>query len=580
MTPGTLVHPPSSRKRSAPEPFGKYLLLERLAVGGMAEIFRALASGPEGFQRTVVIKRVLPTLLENEGFVEMFIDEAKLCALLSHPNLVQIYELGQVDDCFFIAMEHVQGRTLASLQAKLIERGRRPPVGAAVEIVRQICVGLHYAHTLRAGDGTPLGIVHRDVSPSNVMLSFHGGVKLLDFGIARVANGLRQSRTQAGTIKGKMSYMSPEQVQRDDIDHRSDVFSTGIVLHELLTGRRLFKASTDFSASRQVMELPIPVPSTLNPAVSPALDRVVMRALERDLGARYASAEDMAFDLERLIQEERLPAHEHGKLLNDLFPDEPSLTNLEIVSVSEAAGGTAEPSATADAAPARAPAGAWARSGATVATVADPAAMGGRGGRAAPPTSATVVPAASSRAGHLADETGPRVGRAALVAAALAMVGLGAWSAIRHSTWASLERDPRQAVAASKRDRIEAALGTEESLTVPLVRWSIDSEPQDATVTRVDDGHILGRTPFTIAFPRSERAIPLRFERPGAPPVLRKVIPDLDKVVRVELSEATDRNADGDASGTRGARPPPPRRRTAASIKALHDATPINPFKM
>src|SRR5438876_15586 len=206
MTPGTLVRPPSSRKRSAPEPFGKYLLLERIAVGGMAEIFRALASGPEGFQRTVVIKRVLPTLLENEGFVDMFIDEAKLCALLSHPNLVQIYELGQVDDCFFISMEYVQGRALASVQARLIEHGRVTPVGAAVEIVRQICVGLHYAHTLRSSDGTPLGIVHRDVSPSNVMLSFHGGVKLLDFGIARVANGLRQSRTQAGTIKGKMSY--------------------------------------------------------------------------------------------------------------------------------------------------------------------------------------------------------------------------------------------------------------------------------------------------------------------------------------------------------------------------------------
>lgn len=549
------------------------MLLERIAVGGMAEIFRALASGPEGFQRTVVIKRVLPTLLENEGFVEMFIDEAKLCALLSHPNLVQIYELGQVDDCFFISMEYVQGRALASVQAKLIDQGRVPPVGASVEIVRQICVGLHYAHTLCSSDGSPLGIVHRDVSPSNVMLSFHGGVKLLDFGIARVANGLRQSRTQAGTIKGKMSYMSPEQVQRDDIDHRSDIFSTGIVLHELLTGQRLFKASTDFTSSRKVMELPIPVPSTLNPAVSPALDRVVMHALERDLGARYASAEEMASDLERVMQDERLPAHDHGKLLKELFPDEPSVTDVEIASVSEAAEGTAIPSATADAAPARIPSGAWARSSATVPTVADPAAMGGRGELGAP----TTVPAPTP-GDHPAKQARTGVGRGAFAAGVLAMLALGASSAIRYVQRTHVDGDPVPTDALHNANRTEAARGSDGAPTVPLVRWSIDSEPQDATVTRVDDGHLLGRTPFSIAFPRSERAIALRFERPGVPPVLRKVIPDLDKVVHVELSD--ERNGDGDATGTRAARPPGPRRRSPASVRALRDATPIDPFKM
>jgi serine/threonine protein kinase len=574
MTSGTLLHPPSTRKRSAPGSFGKYVLLERIAVGGMAEVFRALASGPEGFQRTVVIKRVLPTLLENEGFVDMFIDEAKLCALLSHPNLVQIYELGQVDDCFFIAMEHVQGRTLASVQAKQIEQGRLTPVGAAVEIVRQICAGLHYAHTLRAGDGTPLGIVHRDVSPSNVMLSFHGGVKVLDFGIARVANGLRQSRTQAGTIKGKVSYMSPEQVQRDDIDHRSDIFSTGIVLHELLTGRRLFKASTDFSASRKVMELPIPAPSTLNPAVSPALDRVVMHALERDLGVRYASAEDMSSDLERVMQDERLPAHAHGKLLNELFGDEPSVSNVSVDGVCEEEE-TPVPSATVGAASTPTPVAARARSGATVATVALPAAMGGRVERIATTTNVTTGPT-PPRDGQLAHERIVTLGRAGLVAAALAVAGLGASIAIGYRALIHPDRDREQAAAASDAGRAEARPGTARDATVPLVHWSIDSDPQDAAVTRVNDGHLLGRTPFTIAFPRSETAVALRFERPGAPPVLRKVIPDLDKVVRVELSEVRERNADRDASGS----PAQPRRRIAASVKALHDATPVDPFKM
>src|SRR5262245_7165402 len=169
----------------------------------MAEVFLAVASGPEGFQRLLVIKRMLPHLSQDRAFVGMFVDETKLCGLLSHPNLVQIFEFGSIEGSFFIAMEHVQGETLSAVRAKLAETGRVAPVAATVEIVRQVCLGLQYAHSLQSA-GQPLGIIHRDISPSNLMLSFHGTVKILDFGIARVAEGLRETHTQAGTMKGKV----------------------------------------------------------------------------------------------------------------------------------------------------------------------------------------------------------------------------------------------------------------------------------------------------------------------------------------------------------------------------------------
>src|SRR6476646_6372215 len=178
------------------KPYGKYYLLDRIGAGGMAEVFLAVAIGPEGFQRMLVIKRMLPHLSQDRAFVRMFVDEAKLCGLLSHPNLVQIFEFGSIEDSFFIAMEHVQGETLSAVRAKLFEAKRIAPVAATLDIVRQVCLGLNYAHGLQSGTGQPLGIIHRDISPSNLMLSFHGGVKILDFGIARVAEEVRDTHTQ------------------------------------------------------------------------------------------------------------------------------------------------------------------------------------------------------------------------------------------------------------------------------------------------------------------------------------------------------------------------------------------------
>src|SRR5262245_46114147 len=168
----------------------------------MAGVFLAVAVGPEGFQRTLVIKRMLPHLSQDRAFVRMFVDEAKLCGLLSHPNLVQIFEFGTIDNSFFIAMEHVQGETLIAVRSRLAEAERIAPVAASMEVARQVCLGLQYAHSLKSTTGQSFGIVHRDISPSNLMITYHGQVKILDFGIARVAEELRETHTQAGTMKG------------------------------------------------------------------------------------------------------------------------------------------------------------------------------------------------------------------------------------------------------------------------------------------------------------------------------------------------------------------------------------------
>jgi len=290
----------------------------------MAEVFLAVAVGVEGFQRSVVIKRILPHLLEDRAFVNMFIDEAKLCGVLSHPNIVQIFEFGKVRDSFFIAMEHVRGRTLSAVQARLNRIGGQAPIATSLEVMRQVCLGLDYAHGLRSASGQPLGIVHRDVSPSNLMLGLHGGVKILDFGIARVAEELRETHTQVGTMKGKVSYMSPEQARLEPVDNRSDIFSVGIVLHELLTGHRLFKTSSERPSTHLLQEMPVAPPSFANPEVAPEIDRIVMRALAHDPDARFQTAGEMASEIGRLLRDMRAPPDGPERLLGSLFPHEPA----------------------------------------------------------------------------------------------------------------------------------------------------------------------------------------------------------------------------------------------------------------
>jgi serine/threonine protein kinase len=307
-----------------PVPYGRYHLIDRVGAGGMAEVFLALMTGPEGFKRELVVKRILPRLNGNPDFIRMFIDEAKISAMMSHPNIVQIYEFGEAEGSYFISMESVYGVTLRTAMTKLRELHRTMPFLVAAEIARQICVGLDYAHTLASEDGTPLEIVHQDISPTNIMLAHNGTVKILDFGIARAAS-VAKGEQRRGLIKGKVAFLSPEQINREMLDHRVDIFALGIVLHEMLTGARLFQPKNDIATMKTLLEGTIHAPSAVNAAVPRELDRIVMKALQKDRERRYPSAAAMANDLERTLIAARASSRDLSKMLAELFlpPEEP-----------------------------------------------------------------------------------------------------------------------------------------------------------------------------------------------------------------------------------------------------------------
>jgi serine/threonine-protein kinase len=304
-----------------PATYGRFRLTGRIGVGGMAEVFRAVVRGPEGWERELVVKRILPHLSGNTEFTKMFIREAKISALLVHPNIVQTFEFGQAEGTYFIAMEGVQGVTLRELLTKLKREQRAMPFMVIADIAKQICTGLDYAHTLKGPDGAPLEIVHQDISPTNIMLAFNGTVKVLDFGIARAAS-FAEEEAKKGLIKGKVSYLAPEQVNLQPFDHRIDIFALGIVMHEMMTGTRLFQAKNDITKMRQLLASPIPPPSSINAAVPRELDRIVMKALEVDPAQRYQTAQAMAGDLERTMIAARHSSRDLAKLLRGLFIEE------------------------------------------------------------------------------------------------------------------------------------------------------------------------------------------------------------------------------------------------------------------
>ena len=281
-----------------PQPFGKYVLLNKIALGGMAEIFRAKTVGIEGFEKEVVIKRILPHFTEDEAFRTMFIDEATLAAKLHHANIVQIYDFDIHDGMHYIAMEYVEGKDLKKIQETARKQGKHLSVGHVTWIMAETAKGLHYAHT-RKHRNEPLNIVHRDVSPHNVMVSYNGEVKLMDFGIAKAAS--RYTKTRAGTVKGKCAYMSPEQAKGQELDGRSDLFSLGVVMWELLTDKRLFAGETDFETLSNVLKCEVPPPSTHNKDVPEGLDEILLKALSRDPNDRYADCGAFYSDTNRFF---------------------------------------------------------------------------------------------------------------------------------------------------------------------------------------------------------------------------------------------------------------------------------------
>ncbi len=321
--PGVSATPaPAAAASAAPlpggTPFGQYELIEPIATGGMAEVYRARMRGVEGFQKIVAIKRILPHLTDNDEFVTMFVDEAKLAAQLQHPNIIHIYDLGKIERSYYIAMEYIDGKDLRSILRTLDEKKSRLPLGLALFIGSRLAAALDYAHRKKDLQGQAMALVHRDVSPQNVLISFDGDIKLCDFGIAKAAS--KASHTRAGALKGKLQYMSPEQAWGRDIDRRSDIFSLGLVLYEMLTGRKGFAGDSELSILEQVRAPQLVPPREIDPAIPPEVERVVMKALKEDCEQRYQTAADFASELGNILQVIRPApgASELGAFLADL----------------------------------------------------------------------------------------------------------------------------------------------------------------------------------------------------------------------------------------------------------------------
>ncbi len=301
------VDPAGGRNPQSPRviPFGKYLLLDRIAVGGMAEVYTAKSFGIEGFEKIIAIKRILPTMAEDRDFISMFIDEAKIAGHLTHANIVPIYELGKIGDSHYIAMEYVWGKDLLQIMNRFRRMRRHMPPVMAAWIASKTLEGLDYAHRKRDRHGRPMGIIHRDVSPQNCLVSYEGQVKLIDFGIAKAAS--RNTKTQAGVLKGKFGYMSPEQVRGNSVDHRSDIFAASTCLHEMLTGERLFVGESDFSTLEKVRNADVVPPSSTVAEIPPDLEEILMKGLARNPDERWQTAGEMHEALQRFIALSRPP---------------------------------------------------------------------------------------------------------------------------------------------------------------------------------------------------------------------------------------------------------------------------------
>ena len=308
-----------------PTPFGKYLLMGLIARGGMAEVYRARKRSEGG--QLYAIKCMRPQLAKEARFVEMFVREGKLAEQLKHPSVVRTFEIGRTDGRYYISMEYIGGKDLTQILRRCQDTGGRIPTPHACFIAARMAEGLHFAHTLIDPEGKPLSVIHRDVSPSNVRIGYDGDVKLLDFGIAQA---MVKFTSEIGVLKGKFSYMSPEQIRGMPVDARTDVFSTGIVLHEMLTTEKLFRGDTEFQLMERVRNAEVLPPSKFNRRVPEALDRIVLKALARDVADRYPSALDLAADLNAFLDSYKFKPTELQSLVRELFRADYDSEALEV----------------------------------------------------------------------------------------------------------------------------------------------------------------------------------------------------------------------------------------------------------
>jgi serine/threonine-protein kinase len=454
---------------------GRYELTLRLATGGMAEVFLARQVGIGGFEKTVAVKRILPHLASSPEVVQMFLDEAQLAARLDHPHITHIYDFGSDGGLPYLAMELVPGEDLAEIAEMAAQRGLPVPPSALATLLIAACDALHYAHEMRGPTGQPLGIVHRDITPSNVLVRYDGGVKIADFGIARAET--RANRTHSGVLKGKYAYMSPEQARGEPVDRRADIWSLGVCGWELLAGRRLFARESEPAITNAVLTARVPSPRTFRPDAPRGLADVILRALARDPAARWQTAQTMQLALEEYLSGAgTMPSKiTLARYMRHLFGPERAAERERLVGGSVPARPTTDVLAPSGPAASREPA-------------------------PSSPTPSAVRARPSPRVPALSKRT--RLLLAALLTGAAAGVS---WLAHPHPT------EPTRA-AAPTAGRREAAPSRRAVVGVEGAILRVESEPPGAQISI--DGAPCGEAPVAISPVAPGRHV-LRAERPG-----------------------------------------------------------------
>jgi serine/threonine protein kinase len=491
---------------------GRYEVAGHLATGGMAEILLGRLVGPAGFERPVVIKRILPHLAREPSFVQMFLDEARIAATVRHPNVVAVHELLHENDELCIIMEYLEGESLSGLLRRLTRHSRLLEPALCAHVIGQAAAGLHSAHETTGSDGRGLGLVHRDVSPQNIFVCYDGTVKVLDFGIAVVRD--RAVRTCTGRLRGKHEYMSPEQCRSAPLDRRSDVFSLGVVLYELSTGHRLFSRPNELLVLKAITEQPVPPPSAIQPDYPHPLEGVVLRALARDPDQRFQTALGLRRALATAAQQlgsAAVAEESLASLMQDLFADRLQDKRELLQRLRSGASLSSLPSAEADAA-------------VELPTVTEVASMhlGDTGG------------VRSNSSGPEAAPAGPR---RVVVTAVLALVGAVALGA----AWASgAWLSPAPAPVASTAPGAAPMASTVASPSTPVQRDAVtvyvESVPPGASL-RVQD-ELRGTTPLELSLPRGEQPVTLRLQLPGYRVLKEQVVPDVDQRLRLVLVAA------------------------------------------
>ncbi|NUP07477.1 MAG: protein kinase [Polyangiaceae bacterium] len=516
---------------SNPSRLGRYEIVGLLATGGMAEVHLGRFMGPSGFERVVVVKRILPHLAREEAFVDMFLDEARIVAKINHPNVIQVSELGRDGDELFLVMEFVEGESLGGFMRRHWANDRAIGVELAAFLVAEMCAGLHAAHELRDEDGRSQEIVHRDVSPQNVMITYGGKVKVLDFGIAKAVD--RSTRTKTGTVKGKVEYMSPEQCRALHLDRRSDVFSLGVLLFELTTGKRLFRRRSEFESLRAVSEDPIPPPTTLAPDYPVELERIVMRALARPVDERFATAEDMRraiLGYLRTTPDAGMYDEVLARRMQELFADRLELKNAMLRRVRAGSDVTRLPPPEVDL-------GVEAPVVPTAVTLAEKPAR--TVVDRAEPTH--VAPVERSSPDVTPSRAWKPVAMVGLVAAltALGWFGFSKWSRSASSHDAEAKAANETPVPAS-RPEPGAASSTETVAVVPASDASVEIEitttPAGAQV--FVDGKERGTTPTKVSFTRGDASVDVELRLEGYETRTEKVVPNVAQRLALSMSPA------------------------------------------